>query len=77
MSGPAEGQVAIIAPSNVQTIRVCEAPWIAVSSRHYCDNGLALANFLVMEDGVNRGQSGGVLARAIIAKQLFDSGWDE
>ena len=77
VAGPAEGEVAVVRPADVEPIGVREPLGVAVGRGHHRDDRLPLADRPAAELAVRRGEPGGVLDRALEAEELLDGRWDE
>src|SRR5258707_1524098 len=72
VSRPTEGEMPVVAASDVQPIRIRKPLRISICRGHYGNYGLALTNSLSTKDRAFRSQPRGMLAGAFIAQQLLD-----
>src|SRR6266568_6261644 len=77
MRRPAECEVAIIRPGQVQSVGIGKALRVAIAGRHDSHYGIALADPLPTQLHVVRGEPRRMLARALVAQQLLDRGLDD
>jgi thioesterase domain-containing protein len=72
MTGPAEGDMAVVGTGDVEPIRIGEASRVAIGRTHDRDHRLPFVNQPPAELNVLGGQPRGVLARALVAQEFFN-----